>query len=463
MYTLFKHQQKAVDRFKKNKFKHAFFHDVGIGKTLTALECFKEFRLQYPTSKMLVVCPLSLIETSWADDIKKFTKFRYTNIKKIKDEYCDIFIINPESFITKDKQNFVDNLCKKNVVMCVIDESQKLKNYKSKITKTCLNLRHRFSGKIVMSATPAPNDPSEYWAQMCFLDDSVFGSNFFKFRYYFFCMQRGETQFPLKGMGSADAHVMLKRGFKFKLRDDKKDEFYNRMFNVADFVKKEDVMDLPAQIDLVHKVSLPSSLYTIYKKMEKTLITEIANENVVALNALSKLVRLRQIISGFSKSDTGAIVRHPESSKTKELSDILESIGNKQVMIFAEYHEEIDNIYTMIRTEYPDKKVSLLDGRTIDKQKEIKDFQNKISDYIIAHPLSGGVGLSFNDCDYCIFYSLSYSSEQYYQARGRIHRAYKKNSPIYIHIIADKTIDEIIFDCVKNKKSQMDILHSFLK
>jgi SNF2 family DNA or RNA helicase len=456
MPTLFKHQQDAIKKYSENNCKQAYYHDVGVGKTLSALKSF-ELHNTFIPCKLLVICPLSLIESSWADDIKKFTDFNYVNWNESKKySTAQIQLINPESFITKKKQEWVTQLLMDHEVMCVLDESQKIKNYKAQITKKLLNFRNEFCSKLVMSATPAPNDDSEYWAQMCFLDDEIFGANYFKFRYYFFHLARGNTSISVQGLKSSDSFELMKRGFKFVLREDRREQFYNRMEPYVHFIKKEDVLDLPEQTDVIRYVKLKPDMMKIYKSMEKKLKTELQGEDVVALNALSKLTRLRQLISGFSKSDLGEIVRHHESVKIKELKDILEEIGDKQVMIFAEYHEEIDQIQDIC-------KGAMLDGRTKDKQESIKAFQNKDVQYLVCHPKSGGVGLSFNDCDYCLFYSISYSSENYIQAKGRIHRANKKNVATYIHLIARDTLDELILSCVRDKKTQMDLIEEFLK
>lgn len=458
MPTLFTHQKDAINRF-LNTGVHAFYHDVGVGKTLSALKCYERMK-ERGACKLLVICPLSLIESSWADDITKFTNFKYVNWNK-SNQYIesDVHLINPESAITSKKLKFINWLADKHNTICVVDESQKLKGYKSKITRTCLNFRNKFQSKIVMSATPAPNDESEYWGQMAFLNDNIFGANFFRFRYYFFNLQRGNFSMPIQGLRSTDTHALIKKGFRFKLREDKREEFYERMDRYVHFVRKEDVFDLPEQVDVIRYVYLPPELKKIYRDMERKLKTELQGQDVVALNALSKLTRLRQIISGFSKSDTGDIVKHKESPKLTELKNVLDEIGDKQVMIFAEYHEEIDDIARMLK----DKRFSILDGRTKDKDDAIKSFQNKSSQYLVANPKSGGVGLSFNDVDYCIFYSLSYSSENYYQCRGRIHRANKQNKATYIHLLAHGTLDQLIMGVVKEKKKQMDLVEEFLK
>ena len=453
----FNHQKTAVDKFSANNYRQALFWDVGCGKTLAALMCFRHAVNLEIVKQLLVLSPISLIENAWGEDIKKFTDFEYTNFHKSKTIDNDIALINLESFISKKKYDYIKDWIHKKPTMCVIDESSKIKNYRAKCTKSVLSLKKAFCASLVLSGTPAPNDESEYWPQMVFLSDDIFPTNFFAFRHRYFTLTRGGFTLNSKGLRKSELGSLLKKGFKYKLIPQKEKFFFSCMAKHVDRVKKEDVLDLPDQLDEVRSIILGTEQRKAYNQMKTRLITEIQGENVVATIALAKLTRLRQIISGFSKSDTGKIVELKENPKLKELKDLLAEIGKHQVMICAEYHKEIDDIKGLVGDN-----AVVLDGRTSDKDEAIQLFKDNKVQYLIFHPLSGGVGLSFNACDYMIFYSLSYSSENYIQSRGRIHRPNKKNNATYIHLIAENSIDEIIFKCLHEKRDKMAIIEEFL-
>jgi SNF2 family DNA or RNA helicase len=57
-----------------------------------------------------------------------------------------------------------------------------------------------------------------------------------------------------------------------------------------------------------------------------------------------------------------------------------------------------------------------------------------------------------------VFYSLDYSFSNYEQARARIHRIGQRNNCNYIHLIAQKTIDEKVFEAIKKKKNIADLV-----
>src|SRR3989304_7304972 len=98
--SLYTHQREAIDFAKKNDGNCALFHDPGLGKTRTCLEGFKQYRLINPDLRLLVVCPLSLVNSAWGEDIKRFTEFTYAPFKEMTGPVPDIVVINYEALIS---------------------------------------------------------------------------------------------------------------------------------------------------------------------------------------------------------------------------------------------------------------------------------------------------------------------------------------------------------------------------
>ena len=73
---LFSHQKDALKTASKQN--TVLFHDCGCGKTLTALKLIEYFKEKAVSEKRnwkkaLVVCPLSIIDSAWIADCRKFT------------------------------------------------------------------------------------------------------------------------------------------------------------------------------------------------------------------------------------------------------------------------------------------------------------------------------------------------------------------------------------------------------
>ncbi len=154
MESLYKHQRMAVDFAVGHQGCSALFHDPGLGKTRTCLEIFSHYRAYQPNLRLFVVCPLSLVNAAWGEDIKRFTSFSYAPFKELKDKLPDIVVINYEALISKRYLLAVQRLIQTHNFMCVLDESSRLKNNKSVTTKTLLDLVDDFKDRIISSVTP---------------------------------------------------------------------------------------------------------------------------------------------------------------------------------------------------------------------------------------------------------------------------------------------------------------------
>jgi SNF2 family DNA or RNA helicase len=458
---MFEHQTKGVEFIKKNKGVGAFYFDMGTGKTLTALKSYEYIKeTQNKNLQLLVVCPISLIESAWGEDIKKFTPFTYSNLRNKPDLSKDIWLMNYEMLLTKKFRDLSNMIIRRNP-MCVLDESQKIKSYNAKTTKALLFLAPSFPYRIVMSATPAPNIQSEYWSQMCFLSPTILGDNFFKFRNRYMALIRGSTAVPLHGLGKREMMMMLQRGYVMGMLPGAIKELHNRMKPYCQFISKRDILDLPEEINVNRFVDMTGVQSKAYKDMWDDLVMEIQGHEISVNLALAKIMKVRQVTGGFAyvgDINNHAAIEIGENPKIKELQEIVEEIGQKSIVVFCQYQWEIERIVGM----YPDRARALY-GETKDKDSVIAWFKGRGDGILVSHPASGGVGLSFNECDYMVFYSLSYSFMEYYQARGRIMRAEKKNNATYIHIIARDSIDEVIMGALQRKEDSHNLFRRIMK
>lgn len=456
---LFKHQQDAVDFILANHGYGALYHDIGLGKTLTALKIFDSLRALNPALKLFVICPLSLIEAAWGNDIQKFTNYVYHNIHKHKeDKPADIYIINFEGLLSEKKLPIYTRIIKNNPCLAVIDESSKIKNNSALTTKRILSLRHDFKYRIILSGTPAPNNETEYWAQMMFIMPGIFHENFYAFRNRYCHLERGNQRMAGQIITKSMAREIFAKGWKWGITEDRKKELLSKMAPVCHWRKKKDCLDLPEQIDETRDVELTQEQMRCYLQMKNYCITEIKGNAIPAPLAITKLIKLRQITSGFALTPDSEPVEFAVNPKLRELLATLDEAGEQQAIVWCQFHKEIEAILE----ELGDKAVSLY-GETKDKDASIKDFISGKAQYLIAHPRSAGHGLTFTNCSLQIFYSLDYSWEAYEQSRGRTHRAGQKNVCVYIHLIAPGTIDAIILDVLRRKGDANELVAELLK
>ena len=108
---------------------------------------------------------------------------------------------------------------------------------------------------------------------------------------------------------------------------------------------------------------------------------------------------------------------------------------------------------------------AILSGVASDDEKKdaIEGFQQGRYKYLVANPASGGHGLTFTNCHYMVYYSLNYSYELDKQSQDRIHRIGQKENSTYYYLIADKTIDEVIYKILQRKADLSNEILHFLK
>ena len=454
---LYQHQRQAVKRATEGNL--ALFHECGTGKTLTALKIIEHHKAK-GCGPALVVCPLSIIEAAWMADAAEFSpelkvvslwaKTRQKRLEALNRD-ADIYIINFESF-----RGLFSEIQAKGFEVLIVDESSKMKSHSSQITRALLALAGVYSrgkGKrfgvnrpvahrYILTGTPAPNDRSEYWAQITFIaPGEVFSDNFFAFRgRYFTAKPLGRTGISL-----------------WSFTDEKwlADEFSERMAPVCDVVSKEDAVDLPEQVHEIRKVKLSQNEQAAYDRFRRDFVLRFADEEVLATTALTELMKARQLTSGFCYGREG--IHLLGKSKLKELKDLLDEIGNKSVIIWCNFQQEVE----LLLREIPDS-VALWGG-TDDRQAVIKQFKAGSATRLIANPQSAAHGLTFVNAANAIYYSMTYSYELMKQSQDRIHRIGQNTKCTYHYLLADGTIDEVIYQAVQEKKDLSEAVLQYLK
>ena len=443
---LFKHQEDAVQKGRQGNL--ALYHDCGCGKTCSAINIIKSWR-RCCDGPALVVCPLSIVEAAWVEDCRKFAPelsvvnlwdSKPANRKKKLAQDHDIYVANYETF-----KCLFDDIQHKCFDTLIVDESSKMKSPTSQITRALLALagvktrgkggvkypvRRIIPHRYVLSGTPAPNSMDEYWAQAKFITgpgNIVFNDNFYAFRSrYFYPIPLGRTGRQI-----------------WQFRKETQQEFQNRLAEVAHVVRKEDAVDLPEQVHEIRDVMLSKPEQQAYDQLKNDLVLSFGGEDVLATSALVEVMKLRQLTSGFCYGETG--VHQTGKSKLNELQELLDEIGDKQVIIWANFRHEIREILNRLPNS------GAIWSGTDDREKVILDFQRGRTKYLIANPQSAAHGLTFVNCSYAIYFSPTYSYELQKQSQDRIHRIGQDTKCTYYYLIAKGTVDEVVYKAVNNK------------
>ena len=476
MKPLFVHQERGIEFIQERDLCAGLIWEPGTGKTRAIIETVKRLRVKNPNLKVLVVCSISLIERTWMEEIQKYSDFSFTNCHEegIPEKPTDFMIINWESIRSRKgqwNQELNENLIalRKLIssyqVLAVLDESTKIKSYNSEITKTMLWLAPHFAGRIIMSGTPTPNSVLEWWPQVNFIKPYVLGTSYHQFKNTYSYWERNGVKIPQGAVITrAERSKMYRTGGKEVVSAENEKKIMKLISPYLMVVQKKDCPDLPEKIDLFREVNMTSNQSRVYKDMKNELVAYLSdlfeNQDVssaaVAQNALTKIAKLREVTSGFIIDENGQEVDLGGSPKIQALEEIVEDAEGQQIIVFGNFKWELRKIASTLEKHGP---VSLLYGETKDKAGVIEAFQKKDTRFFVAHPRSAAHGLNLQEhCSMAVFFSLSYSSEEYDQARARIHRQGQTQKCTYIHLLAKKTIDEEILSVVQGKKTAQQII-----
>ncbi len=420
--------QKEIVNTALNENCYAVFADTGTGKTIMGLEIAKHYK------STLVLCPLSIIETSWIGDCNKFyPELKIVNLwansrKKrleILSDYADIYVANYDSFkIIKNE------ILKKKFNCIIVDESAVMKNMGSQITQELLSVAEAIPHRFILSGCPTPNHNSEIFPQMKFVDPDVFGNNYYGFLAKYFTQDM------------ANPHVWFQT-------QENKDRYFERLRNKAVFLKKEDCVDLPDKTFEIRNYALSGQQKMIYTNLVDNIKDNINTWSKFEFTA--KLMKLREVLSGFVIDKSGAITDF-QTEKDVLLKECIEEIGDKPIIVWCQFNHEIERLAELFCGIG-------ITSKTKNRDNLIRDFQNNKIKILFVHPQLFGKGLTFTNCNYNIYYSLSFSYEEFKQSQDRIHRIGQINKCTYIILQGKDTIDEKIYNCLQNKKSAVDELY----
>ena len=165
----------------------------------------------------------------------------------------------------------------------------------------------------------------------------------------------------------------------------------------------------------------------------------------------AKLMKLREVTSGFVINKDNTITDF-DNNKDKLLEEIIAEIGDKPIIVWCQFQHEIETLARRFHGVG-------LTSKTKNRDDVIRQFKNNEIKLLFTHPQLIGKGLTFVNCTYNIYYSLSFSYEEFKQSQDRIHRIGQNDKCTYVILQAKNTIEEKIYDCIRHKGNAVDEIY----
>jgi len=461
------HQKKALEM----SFTHpglGLFMDVGVGKSRAAVDILRYRCAAHSRLLKTIILAPKITLTNWKNEFAKFSKISPRDVivlsgpgkKRVRDfiKACehDDNLVKPKVIITNyealQMTDLFECFMEWGPEVMIADEAHRLKNPASKRAKACIKLSDLAKYKYALTGTPILNSAMDIFNIYRFIDGgATFGKNFFGFR---------GTWFEDKNAGMpSHAHFP-----KYVPRPGTYEEFNKLIFKKALLAKKSECLDLPPFVKKEVHTELGPEQRKMYNQMKKEYIAFVEDleksdepRAVVAQLAVTKALRLQQIVTGFAKTEQGDIHKIKVNPRLAALEELLkDNMESSKIIVWAVFKEnyiDIANLCEKIGVKFVD-----LTGQTKNKDRDenIEAFETDPEVRVmIANQAAGGIGINLVASDLSIYFSKNFSLEHDIQSEGRNYRggSEKHKKVTRIDIVCPETIDELISQALSTKQN----------
>ena len=408
--------------------------DMGLGKTIQSIALLATL---YPKEKQssLVIMPRSLL-FNWQREVAKFAPQISTTIYHGPDRDFEKSLKHNLIFTTYAMaRNDIEKLEEYKFAYIILDESQKIKNISSQISKAVMLLDSRW--KLALSGTPVENNLGELYSLYRFLNPSMFGS-----------LKNFQNDFfnPISKQGDEQAMSDLKKKiYPFILRR----------------LKHEVLKELPDKTEQIIYVDMNPDQADLYEKRRRFYFEAIKMKikddgfNKTQFFLFQAMNELRQLAS-VPETRSDGVVKSPKKSILGEyLADV---IGNgHKALVFANYLGALE----IMEEELTNQNITYLKmtGSTRNRETLVDLFQNGDEYKVLLMTLkTGGVGLNLTAADYVFIFDPWWNVAAENQAIDRVHRIGQKNSVFSYKLITRNTIEEKILQLQQQKTELVNAL-----
>tara|TARA_R110000772_G_scaffold5454_8_gene19527 strand:+ start:2083 stop:3285 length:1203 start_codon:yes stop_codon:yes gene_type:complete len=391
----------------------------------------------FEIERFLVIAPLRVANTVWHKEAREWEHTAHLgfsictgNLKnrvEALDKNAVVTVINRENIPWlvehyKSKWPFK---------MIVIDESSSFKSGTSKRFRALKKVMKYVDRCVLLTGTPASNGYLDLWSQFYLLDMGArLGFTLTMFRNSYF-----------------NSDFM---GYTYTLKSGAMHTIQNKIQDLVLSMDSKDYLELPENVPSVLTNKLTGTLLKQYNKFEKDALLSVGKDELTAVSAAVLTNKLLQFSSG-AVYDEDKKVHHFHDLKFDTLDEIIEANPEENLLIAYNYKHELARLVE----RYPDAVVMDKGGEAIEawNKGEIK--------MLLVHPKSAGHGLNLqHGGNILVWFSFTWSLEEYQQLNKRLHRQGQKNIVRTIHIAVGEVEERLMRAIARKDITQADLLRS---
>jgi SNF2 family DNA or RNA helicase len=475
-YKLWQHQEDCI-QFCLPKRGALIAAAMGTGKSLMVIELIKRRR----HSLTLIIAPKAVAQNVWEGQLERFAPPHIIPTLNLSDgatakakavrlqlwlqktaAYSRVVVVN---YDTTRQAPLAAVLERAGFDFLVLDESHRIKSPSGLTSRVCWRLARKIPWRVALTGTPQPHSVIDWYAQMRALDESVFGASVTQFKASY-----AGVRYP----GSPKVYPMSvlafghKSGEKIVIRPEREQEFQQRLGQVAIRVD-ESVLDLPPVHDIERRFELSPAAQRAYQKLRADMILWLGTGTITPANALVLLLRLQQMTGGWLRDDAG-VDHRVDTRKADVLREILDDLpADEPVVVFCKFRADLDAVHEAAvaigrgtaeisgrsGSERPNS-AQWVGDEAVNVGVGLYAWQHGDVPILACQIDAGGLGIDLTRARYAIWYSVGFNAGSYQQARARIHRPGQKGHATYYHLLADHTIDDLVYASLQQKHDAAD-------
>ena len=403
-YKPFEHQKTTAGFLTLNK--RAFcFNEQGTGKTASAIWAADFLMNQGRVKRALVICPLSIMDSAWREDLFSFAMHRkvdiaYGSAKKraeIIGGDAEFVIINYDGV-----EIVSDAVANGGFDLVIVDEATHYKNAQTNRWKTLNKLLGSDKWLWMMTGTPAAQSPLDAYGLAKLVNPKSVPRFFGSFR----------------------DQVMYKvTNFKWVPKPSATETVFDALQPAIRFTKDE-CLDLPDMVYVTREVPLTRQQEKYYKELKSRMVMEAAEETVTAATAAVNMSKLLQISGGAVYTDDNEVVEFDIKHRYKVLREVIDE-SSKKVLVFVPFKHTIAILTDKLRGDNISTEVISGSVPAAKRTAIFKAFQEDKDgiQVLVIQPQAAAHGVTLTAANTIVWWGPTSSVETYAQANARIHRA----------------------------------------
>ena len=406
-------------------------NEQGTGKTGSVIWAADYLMKIGRIKRVLVICPLSIMDSAWRADLFKFAMHRHVDIAYGSREKR-VRIINSDAefvIINYDGVEIVqEDIANGGFDLIVIDEANAYKNAQTTRWKTLNRILKPDTWLWMLTGTPAAQSPVDAYG----LAKLVSPKNVPKFYSAFKDMVMYKvSQFRWVNRPNAEriVHEALQPAIRFT---------------------KEECLDLPELTYVTREVELTPQQKKYYELLRKQLVVSTVGEQITAVNAAVGMSKLLQISCGAVYSDSGETLEFDIKNRYKVMREVLDETKQK-ALIFVPFKNTIEILSKKLQDD--GFTTAIINGDVpAGKRAEIfKAFQETPNPRIlIIQPQAAAHGVTLTAADTVIWWGPTPSLETYAQANARAHRAGQRH-PVTVVRLQGSNAEKHLYKMLDNR------------